>query len=220
VVVVENERLIVDADRAVVVMAKLKAADVPWRNPTAGIFEDVDSFKAFGPVIEVELIAELPILEAVIAPFKATLVPPPESPEPIGSPSKRHKLDVVDPASGRPLLPFLGVIVGDEQDRIVAQLVEYRRWVCEKHHVCIEIGDSFELRILLEGVQTDRRRGCPAILELCASRLHLAESFVMLLELGEADNDEVGQRKLMEDAPAFVVHTEDTQAKVLAYLFE
>src|SRR5262249_52162135 len=96
VVVEEDERVVVD-EHPPVAPTYVGLGDVPRGEPTALVAEDVHALEPLRPVIEVLLVAELPVLEAVVAPLDATVVPPVQGREPTLVPPEGEELDVVDP---------------------------------------------------------------------------------------------------------------------------
>src|SRR5262249_32411012 len=75
VVVEENEGVVLDVDAARR-LPHVVLGDVPGGKAATLVAEDVDSRESFGPVVEVLLVAELAVLEPVVAPLDAAVVPP------------------------------------------------------------------------------------------------------------------------------------------------
>ena len=95
--VVEDDGHVVDPWSSVSLTQRV-VGDVPGREAPADVLEDLDAFEALGPVVEVHLVAELPVLEAVVAPLEAPLAPPLERRRPRLVIAEREPFDVVDAA--------------------------------------------------------------------------------------------------------------------------
>ena len=70
--------------------------DVPRRQPAALVAEDMHALEPLEPVVEILLIAELAVLEPVIAPLDAAVMPPVKRLEAALVAAKGHELHVVD----------------------------------------------------------------------------------------------------------------------------
>ena len=105
------------------------------------MLEDVDALEALRPVVEILLVAELAVLEPVVAPLDAAVVPPVQRLEPALVAPERQELDVVDAAGRSWCAPLRRVAVREISTDVVAHLVEQRLRVGEEHQVGVEVGD-------------------------------------------------------------------------------
>src|SRR5213080_3673324 len=76
--VVEDQRIAVDVD-SVVDGVQPVGTTVPRREAHTGLVQDSDAGETDRPLVEVLLIAELPVLDSLEAPFEATVAPPVEN---------------------------------------------------------------------------------------------------------------------------------------------
>ena len=178
------------------------------------MLEHVHAREAGRELVQVLLVAHLPVLDAEVAPLDAPVVPPLERRKPVRIATERQPFDVERPALG--LLPpvLRRIPVRHDHRRRVPHLVEQRLRIREEHQVGVEVRDLRRIGVRVEHIETDGRCGGPAILDLRPRPLHRQQCRVVPLELAQRDDDEPRQAQAQEDLLGLFVHAEHMQAEV------
>ena len=89
--------------------------DVPRRHPSADVLQDAHTVESLRPIVEVLLVAELPVLVTVVAPLDAALAPPVESLGSVLIAAKCQPFDVVNPTRRLIRRPLIRHGCGNQQ---------------------------------------------------------------------------------------------------------
>ncbi len=216
-VVEEDERLAVDR-RAAGAVLELPRLHVPGAEH-ARVGEVADALEAPGPVVEVLLIAHLPVLVAREAPLDAALPPPVERREAAAVGAEGHELDDVE--AGAPGEPPRVVLRrgggGGEQDGAVAECREERLRRGEEAGVRVEVGELVEPVALDQPADDAGSRG-PQVLDGAALGAGRGERGVGGLELGERDRLEGRQAELAQHPVRDLVEADSLEVEIAAVL--
>ena len=212
VIVVEDERATVDL-RDTTVLAESMGLDVPRCQAGARMLDDVHPFEPNRPVIEILLIAHLPILGTLVAPLDTSVMPPVQRLEAVRVTTERDPLHVIGAIHRLGVTMLRSVSVRDDCSCRVPDLGEDRSGIRKEPEVGIQIGDAFDRRIGRKDVEAGDGRCGPAVLDGVSVRFHSEECGIEALQSVQRHDLDIRELEAPEHRCGVVVHAEHPEPK-------